>query len=481
MNSEARGTAGAAGIASAVDEVAGRRFLVVVWRRKWVVLATLIALTAFAALVSKSLPKEYEATATLWVVEGQATGSFDAVQAGQVLAGTYAQVADNAAVAERVADELPFEISGDEVEEKTSFAPVSETQLLEVSATADDPDVARDVANTYAEVFIDYAKNDLGDQVNASITFAAPAVSPAGASKPKPALYTFGGALLGLIFGVAMAFLFEVLDRRIRSSEELEEIVEAPVLGRLPKRTPKVDAENLFDETVRMLRTNLQFLEQGTRPLSSIVVASHSVGDGKSTVSYSLARSFAEAEVSTILIEGDMRRPGLRGGIALQRSQGKDGLSDYLARKVGISAVLQETDLPQLQFMPSGVIPPTPSALFNADRAKRLLSDASEHAEMVIVDTPPLSVGAEANTLAAIADGVLLVVDPHKTTKPALRGSRQQLRVVKANLVGVVLNAVRHVPGMGAYGYQNQEQSRSNGGRWAARRRSRERQPPPLN
>ncbi len=435
--------------------VTRRRLAVTLWRRKWIVIGTVVTLTALTAIVSKSLPKQYEATATLWVTQGRETATFDAVQAGQVLAGTYGKVADSQILAERVATALPFESTGGDVLNAMSFQPVAETQLLRITATSEEPVRARVLANTYARIFIDYSRTQLGDAIGARIAFAAPASLPTQPARPQPTLYTLAGALLALGIGIGLALLAEAVDRRVRSTEELETLVAAPVLARIPRRGDQPETEMVFDETFRLLRTNLQFLRHENEQLRSIVVVSPSAGDGKSTVAYHLARSYAEADIQVILIEADMRRPSLRGYVLTSREDDqKNGLSAYLSRKAGLAAVLSQTDLPSLQFIPSGILPPTPSTLVSVERSQVLLDDALDHADLVIVDTPPLSVGAEASTLAASADGALMVVNTRVSGKHDIRRARQQLAVVNSTLVGVAVNSVRELPNFGAYSYR---------------------------
>lgn len=439
-----------------VEEATHRRLAVVFWRRKWILIGTFLSLTILTAVISRSLPKEYETTATLWVTEGSGTSTFDSVQAGQVLAGTYGKVADNQLLADRVAAKLPFDSNGGDVLGAMTFEPVPETQLLKITASDGNPVRARVIANTYARTFIDYSRSQLGDAVNADITFAAPASVPGAPARPQPTLYTVAGALLALLLGVGLALLAEMLDRRIRSSEELEVVVAAPVLARIPELTREVESQAAFDEAFRLLRTNLQFLDREDAALRSLTVVSPSPGDGKSTVAFHLARSFAESDVSVILIEADMRRPSLGRMVAghkIEPGRPHAGLSDYLSRKVDLTAVLSETDLTSLRFIPSGILPPTPSSLFSAERTQILIADALNSADMVIVDTPPLSVGAEASTLAASVDGTLMVVDLATSKKPGIRRERHQLAVVGANLLGVALNGVRKLPSMEPYGY----------------------------
>jgi capsular exopolysaccharide synthesis family protein len=457
------------------DASARERFVVVLWRRKWVLLLTVLLVTGVTAVVSKSLPEEYDAKATLWITEDTGSAAFDAVQAGEVLARTYAQVADSPILADRVAIRLPFEASGGDVQSAMDFEPVSETQLLRIEATDEDPERARILANAYAEEFINYSRAQLGETVESQITFADRASTPSQPARPQPTLYTLVGGLLGLIAGVGMAFLAELLDRRVRSNEELEELLAAPILAQVPQLTRAAAAESAFEETFRLLRTNLQFMNREGAPLRSLTVVSPSEGDGKSSVAFHLAVSMAEAGYTVILVEADMRRPGLRR-LALpgRVDQITAGLSTFLSSQPDMDDVLYETDHPGLLFIPAGVLPPAPSTLLDAARSRMLFAEATQRASMVIVDTPPLSVGAEAATLAASADGALMVVDTRISSKAAVRRVRQQLSVVGASLLGVVVNRVKSLTDIGAYAYRYEAEENGAGESRSRRVRRRE-------
>jgi capsular exopolysaccharide synthesis family protein len=439
-----------------------RRLIDVFWRRKWIIVATFLVLTVLTAVVAKSLPKEYETTATLWVTEGTGVSTFESVQAGQALASTYSKVAKNQLLAERVARQLPFQSEGKVILEKMTFEPVLETQLLEFTAADRSPVKARVIANTYARTFIKYSRSELGDAVDAKVTFAAPAALPTSPSRPQPTLYTIAGALISLLLGAGLALLAEVVDRRIRSSEELEDLLGAPVLARLAVRERDIESRESFNEAFRLLRTNLQFLGRDRTPLRSLAVVSPSPGDGKSTVAFNLARSFAEADIQVILIEADMRRPTLAGVVptTLGHPGGHPGLSEYLSRQADLGTVLASTDLPTLSFISSGLLPPSPSSQFSAERTRVLLQDAMARAELVVVDTPPLSVGAEASTLSASTDATMMVVDLKRSNKTMIRTARQQLAVVGANLVGVTVNRVQKASSVEPYGYGPTPQDR---------------------
>jgi polysaccharide biosynthesis transport protein len=457
-------------------------FLFVLWRRKAILIATFVLITAGTAIVSKNLPPVYEATSTLWVSEEREAAAFDAVQAGEVLARTYARIADSRVIAGRVAARAPFEISGGELLRDMSFEPVSETQLLRVTAANGDARRARFLANLYAEELIDYSRTKLANASDSRIAVADLATTPTQPARPKPTLYTIVGALLALGVGVGLAFLAELVDRRIRTADELGELLDVPVLAEVPIRSSSPAARAAFDETFRLLRTNLQFLGRGARPVRSLTVVSPSEGDGKSSVALNLALSLAEAGQDVLLIEGDMRRPGLSRSLRSMRTEKPSdpltpddslatpvervaggrggggvhpviGLSSYLTDSIRIEAVIYDTDTPHLRVIPAGLLPPNPSTLLDPERCRRLIDDATEYVGMVVIDTPPLSVGAEGSTLAASSDGALMVVDLRVSHRTVVKRAREQLDVLGAHLLGAVVNRVRRSPEVGAYAY----------------------------
>ena len=456
-------------------------FLFVLWRRKGILIATFVLITACTAIVSKNLPRIYEATSTLWVSEEREAAAFDAVQAGEVLARTYARIADSRVIAGRVADEAPFAISGGDVLRDMTFEPVSETQLLRVTAENRSATRARVLANLYAEEVIEYSRNELADASDSRIAVADLATTPTQPARPKPTLYTIVGALLALGMGVGLAFLAELVDRRIRRADELGELLEVPILAEVPLRSSNPAARVAFDETFRLLRTNLQFLARGDRPIRSLTVVSPSEGDGKSSVALNLALSFAEAGQEVLLIEGDMRRPGLSRSLRPMRPEGDSdavtpedslatpvervaggrgggvhptiGLSSYLTDSLGIRHVIYDTDIPHLRVIPAGLLPPNPSTLLDPRRCRMLLDDATQQGALVVIDTPPLSVGAEGSTLATSSDGTLMVVDLRVSHRPVVKRAREQLDVLGAHLLGAVINRIRRSPEVGAYAY----------------------------
>ncbi len=427
--------------------------LTILWRKKGVLIAVFLVFTIAAAVVSTLvLDDEYEASATLLISQEQREASFDAVQAGEVLARTYSEIIRSRNVANLVPPKLPYPTTGGEVESQMSFEPVAETQLVQVTATAPDAPRAQLLANTYADTVVEYTGKGLNQQNGAQVGVADRAVLPSQPARPRPTLYTFLAALIGLVVGSAAALLAGFLDRRVRSTEELDELTGLPILAHIALARSR-RGRRLNEEAYRVLRANLEFSRPG-KPLRSVAIVSASEGEGKSSAVLNLGRAMGELGDRVIVVEGDLRRPTVQAAL-IESSAGRltPGLSNYLSGSVELADVIYPTDTTGISLLPAGPTPPSPSALLDTERGQNLLLELAKKADLVIVDTPPVSVGADASLLAAPADETLMVVDLQRSTKPALRSALDQLRLVQANLVGILLNRVRDSSGGGAYGY----------------------------
>jgi Mrp family chromosome partitioning ATPase len=223
-------------------------------------------------------------------------------------------------------------------------------------------------------------------------------------------------------------------------------------------------------EAIRGLRTTLRYLG-ATKPIRSLVVTSPQSGDGKTVTAANLAASFAASGVRTVLVSGDLRRPGLD---ELFGHHDRVGVSDVLAgtwpgppsdrdlrvastpngtngsvavRPPAIDAqhvepLLLPTRLDNLKLLPAGRVPPNPSELLSSDRAAELFESLTQLADMVIIDSPPTIV-ADSTLLAGLADSVVLVVALDRTRRGALRQARQAIEAANSRVIGIVLNRVR--------------------------------------
>jgi succinoglycan biosynthesis transport protein ExoP len=418
--------------------------LAVIARRKWIIIGVFLAFVVTTAVVSKALEKIYVTHSTLLVALPADSASFDSVQASQAIARSYADIIESPNVAQLVADQLPDSPDRDDVLAKTTFEPVEQTQLLQISV--EDPSAARakQIADTWADVVTDYAATRLEPTTGATLTIADRAPEPTSPDRPKPTLYTLVAAILGLATGLAAAFLRDRLDRRLRTSEDVEERFDVPVLARISRRGRSDLSVSAFREAFRMLRTNLQFSSQGRR-LRSIAVTSGLSGEGKTTSVAQLALAYAEVVERVIVIEADFRRPGLQRELIPERDEPlRPGLSNYLVEAAELAEVIFPTGRPNVAIVPAGPLPPSPSAVLESRRGRTLLDELyGIDADVVLIDCPPLSIGADASVISGWVDGVVVIVDLHNSTYDSVREALRQLDAVQASTLGLVLNRDR--------------------------------------
>ena len=426
--------------------------LSVMWRRKGVILATFLTFVVVTAVVSKTLDKVYSTHATLFIALPADEQTFDSVQASQAVARSYADIIDSPNIAERVAARMGGGTTRKDVLDASSFETVVDTQLLKIQAEDTDPDRAKRIADTYAAVFTEYARLNLAESTKATISLADAAPRPTSAARPKPTLYTLIAGIFGLALGIALAFLRERIDHRLRSSEDVELRFDRPVLGRVPRRGRAEASVTAFREAFRILRTNLQFAAGGA-PLRSIAITSGSEGEGKTTTAVQLALATAELGQSVVLVEADFRRPRLQAELVTDKQEPlRPGLSNYIVEAADLDDVVFPTSRPNIDLVPSGPLPPSPSALLESRRARGLVSALLEQADFVIVDCPPLGIGADASVIASWVDGVVVVVDLASSTDRAVVAGLRQLDAVQADTLGLVLNRDREAEPT-SYGY----------------------------
>lgn len=412
--------------------------LAVIWRRKGIIIAVFLAFTVTTAVVSKTLDKVYEAQATLFITLPSDTQSFDTVQASQAFARSFATVLDSPNIAERVTDQIGGN-SGD-VLNATKFEPVEETQLLQITSEDTSAERAQQVANGWAQVATEYAKTNLQANTRANITLADGASRPSSAVRPKPTLYTLLAGIIGLVLGIAAAFLRDRLDNRLRTSEDVELRFDTAVLARIPRKGRSDTSEAAFREAFRLLRTNVQFATRGTRA-GALAITSGRQDEGKTTTIMQLAIASAEVGQRVIVVEADFRRPALQRAMLPDRDEPlRPGFSNYLVEAATLEEVIHSTKRPNISIVPAGPLPPSPSALLESRRGQRAVSDFLTQADLVLVDCPPLSIGADASIISGWVDGVILVVDLGGSTDKTVRDAVRQLDAVHANLLGLVLN-----------------------------------------
>ena len=194
-----------------------------------------------------------------------------------------------------------------------------------------------------------------------------------------------------------------------------------------------------------MLRTNLNFA-RAEGPPRSVVITSGREGEGKTTAVASLAVASAEVGLKVIAVEGDLRRPSLQRELMPELDEPlRPGLSNYLVEAAPLEEIIHQTARPNIDLVPAGPLPPSPSALLESRRGGTAVQDLTTEADIVLIDCPPLTIGADASVMAGWADGVIVMVDLQTSTDRSVRSALRQLEAVQAPVLGLLLNRDRTV------------------------------------
>jgi succinoglycan biosynthesis transport protein ExoP len=264
--------------------------------------------------------------------------------------------------------------------------------------------------------------------------------------RPRAVRNILLAVLLGGVLGVGLAFLLEMLDTSISTREQIEERLRVPFLGIIPNIPTSggvVPELAVFSaptsaaaECVRTIRTNLLFMSPD-RPLRTILVTSSGPGEGKTTTAVSLAETMAGGGSRVLVVDADMRRPRLHKVFGVS---GQAGLSALILGDGTIDGAIARTQIPGVDVLPCGPIPPNPAELLHTDGFARLLRQFQERYDRVIIDSPPAGVVADAVVIATQVDGTLLVLKGGETSRDSAVRTTRALLDVKARVFGAVLN-----------------------------------------
>ncbi|HTZ34036.1 MAG TPA: polysaccharide biosynthesis tyrosine autokinase [Methylomirabilota bacterium] len=295
-----------------------------------------------------------------------------------------------------------------------------------------------------------------------------PAMVPSTPARPAKTRNIALAIVVGLVGGIGLALLREYLDNTVKTPDDIETLARLPSLAVVPafgdgigpsKRTGALKgastnghekrielvAQHLpksqMSEAFRALRTAL-LLSQPERPPQVILVTSALPREGKTTAAANLAVTLAQLGDKTVLVDADLRKPGV--GRLLNLGTGKyAGLSSYLAGVSSLDLVtVPHPQIPNLAAIPTGPLPPNPADLLSSHKLAEGIAELRNKYKFVVIDSPPIMAATDAVILSVQTDGVLLVVRSGETPKEAFTRTRDLLTSVKCHLLGVVLNAV---------------------------------------
>ncbi len=486
-------------------------------QRLWVVVLCTLLVPAVAYAVTSRQDKEYKTTAKLLLedtnieqqlAEGGSTQGTTGLRPDAGAAETSLELVGVRAIAERTSKALGGRVTPAQVAATVDVVPNGTSKVVSITGAGGQPRQITVIANTYAREYIAFRKAEALDQLKrvsqivnrqladqeraeaaGEITSARLAALrdraaqlklleklqtgnaqlveraevPGAPTSPKPRRAAVLGLGFGLLIGIGLAVLFDLLSRRLNDPAEVEAIYERPVLGAIPATRALSDGHGVgalelshgerasFD----MVRANLRHYNDFN--VDSVLVISAEPDEGKSTVSWNLAVASADAGASVLLLECDMRLPTVGKRLDLPPGPGLADVlmgnaepDDVIHRVIGTPDQTSST----LDLLPAGAPQSHPTYLIESDRMENLILDLEARYDLVVIDTPPTSAVPDAISLVDYVGGVLIVTRVRYNTRRAAHDLREQLENVRAPILGIVVNGVNAADMSGPYRYE---------------------------
>lgn len=439
--------------------------------RRWLVIGTTLAAIAASILYSVARTPVYEATATISVRPDFNQSQSPSQSSTEGSAGREAAVVvtrpDVLATASRL---LHGARTPQQLQSDVTATAEKDVNAVSIKAKADSAEEAAAIANSVATAVVGVTYQDSARVLNLSakstsdpalargyraqariiqpMRVGSAAVAPSSPTSPKPLRDAAFAALLGLLLGVAIALVRDALDQTVTDPDDLESTLGFPLLGYVRSDilgTAPVTQNGTIDvaehlDSFRILRANSQFLE-GDRPLATLAVTSPLPDEGKSTVASWYAYVNALGGKRTILIECDLHRPVVAGGLDLDPSP---GLTDYLtggaeASDVRRSVMVEGPTAQPLTVVPAGTPTPGSAELLATTRFEGFLDEVVREYELVVLDCAPLLPVGDTLSIVPRVEGVILCVRLGQTTRDQAVAAKDALRRLPERPVGLVL------------------------------------------
>lgn len=503
------------------DESVFRDWVAVLVRRRLMVVAAVVVVPVIAFAVSHLQQALYESTATVLVNEQSPTGvaldlNSQATSPPDRYAATQAALARVGAVAQLAVATagVPGETAGELLASSTVTANPN-ADLLAFAVTDPDPAVAQKLATAYAQAYTVYRRRldvhaltaaisdvqrrlatltaagesssplfhqltrNEGDlqalQTLRSVGSSAVVVGAAGSAtqvQPKTTRNVALGILVGIALGIALAFLRETMDTRVRSADEVRDRLGLPLLGHVPPPEPGLNGNGLAAlsepagagaEAFRILRTSLD-ITRLQHDVASIVITSTTQGEGKSTTAANLAVTLARSGRHVILLDLDLRQPGVDRFFDLD---GRPGLTSVAVGDASMADVLSivdvhpdsgVTDTGILEVVRVGAAPPDPGEFLSSRFVTEAVRALAKRCDVLLIDSPPMLAVGDAMAIATAADAVVVVTELNEIRRVTLAETRRILEACPAQKLGFIATGSNGAPGY-SYGYG----ARSNG------------------
>lgn len=303
----------------------------------------------------------------------------------------------------------------------------------------------------------------VSEETQENIYFVDRAVKPLFPVKPNKTLLMIVGIVGGIIFGVGLAFLVNLLDDSIKTQDDIETYLRLGYLGHVPRVDSKVSHDRSLyahlqpqsdvSENFRTIRATVA-LANTEKEYRVVSVTSAAPTEGKSFIASNFAIVCAQMGLKTLLIDCDLRRPSLRTTFEFEK--GQKGLTQYIESGGGsIEDVIRRTEIPDLDLIHSGNVSKNPFELVTSDILKKLIAEVGKKYERVVIDSPPILAVSDPLIVASLADGSLYVTKFDRSKRHLSKKCIEQLQNGGAHIIGAIINEVDLRKARYSYYYNN--------------------------
>lgn len=437
-----------------MEEINIRDFLNYLKKYVLVIVAVALVLIIGVFIYDKSIKKPLYTTYTTIILtksnetQTGTTITQNDILLNQKLVETYSKIIKSKLVLEQVISETGVTYTAEELSENVSVEAYENTEMLKISVTDQDPELAANIANSIAQVFSGEIAKIY--QIN-NISVVDVAVTPEEVSNNtlKRDLLL---ALFVSIFGtIGVVFVVYYFDDTVKLTDDLEEEIGMPVVAKVfksdigSKNNRKVELlaqkypKSVVSESIKTLRTNLQF-SSVDEDIKTILITSSIPGEGKSFISANLAISFAQTDKRVLIVDCDMRKGRQHRIFKLSNSKGLSNL--LIDDMTNLKDYINKTSVPGVHVITRGTVPPNPSELLNSKKNADLLRVLKAKYDVIIYDGVPCNGLPDSIIMSKLVDKVLIVSSDSMTPKSVLESTKKQLESVNAPIAGDVLNNV---------------------------------------
>ncbi len=465
--------------------------------KRWYVflLSVLLAAAAGLSICLFIITPQYESTTKIIILSPQNSGSltYSDMQLASQLTKDYEELIVDRDVLEAVIAQCALEDDYEDLLDRVTVENIPDTRIISITVEDPSPAMAQRIADSIRDTAAEHIRSVTDvEAVNVTVDANLP-LEPSSPSKP---LWAALPAALALLIVFVIQTIRFLSDDAIKSPEDVNRYLGISMLALVPKvhldaqtvsaskgqkgrgknagvhdggkRTaaaqrapvlnnsggsltanPDGDGQSAvtlrpglqdYDvlEAFKTLRANIEFYSDNVKV---ICITSVFPGDGKSTVSYHLARAFAETGKKTLLIDADLRKSVLRKMVWKSGDPGQ-GLSYYLSGRRKYEETICRTDLRTLDIVFAGQFPPNPSELLGGRQFAGMIEQAKKEYAVIIIDTPPMGSVIDAAVAAKVCDGSVLVIKDGAVSFRMAQRSKSQLEAAKTPILGCVLNEV---------------------------------------